>query len=100
MPKSSSLSRSHSASSSTPRPLPSPTSSTTHINPNPNPNSNREPDSEIMSSPPDDDDKSRGIKRVRRHLTTEISTRRADVVLLVCCVVSGLVDSTIYNGMV
>jgi hypothetical protein len=38
--------------------------------------------------------------RLRRHLETEVNTHHADLLLLVCCFLSGLVDSTIYNGMV
>lgn len=36
--------------------------------------------------------------RVRQHLDAVVSTKNTDVLMLVCCVISGLVDSTIYNG--
>ena len=37
-------------------------------------------------------------KKVRRHLNAVVSTKNADVLMIICCVISGLVDSTIYNG--
>ena len=33
-----------------------------------------------------------------KHLQVDISTQRADVLLLTCCLISGLTDSTIYDG--
>ena len=40
--------------------------------------------------------KSVGI--LRRHLFAEVTTAHADTLLLICCIISGLVDSTIYNA--
>ena len=36
--------------------------------------------------------------RMRRYFQVDISTNNADVLMVVCCLISGLVDSTIYNG--
>jgi len=36
--------------------------------------------------------------RLKRHFSTEVSTNHADVLLLTCCLISGFVDSTIYNA--
>ncbi|KAK3172869.1 hypothetical protein OEA41_006194 [Lepraria neglecta] len=38
------------------------------------------------------------IARLRVHFTTDVSTAHADILLLTCCFISGLVDSTIYNA--
>lgn len=35
-----------------------------------------------------------------RHFRVEISTQNADVLMLTCCLISGLMDSTIYDGMI
>lgn len=49
-----------------------------------------------------------GLKRVTkfskfskfsRYFQVDITTRNADVLLLACCLISGLTDSAIYNGM-
>lgn len=46
-----------------------------------------------------------GLKRVTkfskfsRYFQVEVTTRNADVLLLTCCLVSGLTDSAIYDGM-
>lgn len=37
-------------------------------------------------------------KRCKTYLATEVSTSHADVLLIACCFISGLVDSTIYNA--
>lgn len=67
-------------------------SSYSDLNPNPDPDMENSPDSNAHHAQPD--------ARIRRHLKTEVSKNHADLLLLVCCLVSGLVDSTIYNGMV
>ena len=36
---------------------------------------------------------------LKRYCETEVSTDHADILLLMCCVISGLVDSTVYNGI-
>ena len=33
-----------------------------------------------------------------KYLAAEVTTSRGDIVLLICCIISGLVDSTIYNA--
>ena len=38
------------------------------------------------------------ITRLRGHLNEDVSTSHADILMLTCCLVSGLVDSTIYNA--
>ena len=40
----------------------------------------------------------RGI-RLKRYLRAEVSTEHADVLLLWCCLISGLLDSVVYSGM-
>ena len=50
------------------------------------------------SSPPLDNSKSSFMIGLRKHLAVEITTSRGDIVLLICCTISGLVDSTIYNA--
>lgn len=37
---------------------------------------------------------------VKSHLAVEVSTNHVDLLLLVCCLVTGFIDSTVYNGMV
>ena len=37
---------------------------------------------------------------MRRYFRVDISTQNADLLLLTCCLISGLMDSTIYEGMV
>ena len=37
---------------------------------------------------------------MRRYFRVDISTQNADVLLLICCLISGLMDSTIYEGMI
>ena len=36
--------------------------------------------------------------QLKKHFNSQISTNHADVLLLACCLVSGLTDSTLYNG--
>lgn len=38
--------------------------------------------------------------RFRKHFAEEVTNSHADVLLLLCCVISGFVDSAIYNGTV
>ena len=38
------------------------------------------------------------ITRLQAHLNEDVSTSHADILMLTCCLVSGLVDSTIYNA--
>jgi hypothetical protein len=42
--------------------------------------------------------KAGAVNRLRAHLTEEVSTAHADILLLTCCLISGLVDSTIYDA--
>ena len=35
---------------------------------------------------------------MKRYFSAELTTSHADTLLLVCCIISGLVDSTIYNA--
>ena len=42
--------------------------------------------------------KSIRIKELKKHLSVEVTTSHADILLLICCIISGLVDSTIYNA--
>lgn len=41
---------------------------------------------------------SRPTQRLRQYLATEVDPNHADILLLSCCLISGLVDSTIYNA--
>lgn len=36
--------------------------------------------------------------QLKRHLNAEVKTDHADALMLLCCLISGFVDSTIYNG--
>ena len=38
------------------------------------------------------------VTRLQTHLNEDVSTSHADILMLTCCLVSGLVDSTIYNA--
>lgn len=38
------------------------------------------------------------IGALEKHFSVQVSTSHADVPLLICCIISGLVDSTIYNA--
>lgn len=37
---------------------------------------------------------------VKSHLALEVSTNHVDLLLLICCLVTGFIDSTVYNGMI
>lgn len=39
------------------------------------------------------------LLQMQRYLAVEVSTNHVDLLLLVCCLVTGFVDSTLYNGM-
>ena len=41
---------------------------------------------------------SRLTQKLRGHFTAEVTTDHADILLLSCCVISGMVDSTIYHA--
>jgi len=36
--------------------------------------------------------------RLKRHLNAEVKTDHVDVLMLLCCLISGFIDSTIYYG--
>ena len=36
--------------------------------------------------------------RLHGHFSTDVSTNHADILMLSCCFISGLVDSTVYDG--
>lgn len=38
------------------------------------------------------------ISGLKKHFSVDVSTAHADILLLTCCLISGLVDSTIYNA--
>ena len=38
------------------------------------------------------------LQSLKNHLTVEVATAHADILLLTCCIISGLVDSTIYHA--
>lgn len=40
------------------------------------------------------------LARLQNHFAEEVTNSHADVLLLLCCVISGFLDSAIYNGMV
>lgn len=42
--------------------------------------------------------KTAAVNRLRAHFAEEVSTAHADMLLLACCLISGFVDSTIYNA--
>ena len=63
------------------------------------------PDTEKgVESPPQEEQsptlrrKAGALNGLRAHLIEEVSTAHADILLLTCCLISGLVDSTIYNA--
>ena len=39
------------------------------------------------------------LEQLRRYFYEEVSTDHADLLMLACCLISGFVDSTLYNGM-
>ena len=41
--------------------------------------------------------KEHGVQ-AKKHFDAEVSTDHADVLMLFCCLISGFVDSTTYNG--
>ena len=49
-------------------------------------------------SPPLDNPQPSAMIRLTKHLAVEVTTSGGDIVLLICCIISGLVDSTIYNA--
>ena len=53
--------------------------------------------SRSVTCPPPSRLKSRAV-RFEKYFSVELSTNHADVLLLTCCIISGLVDSTIYNA--
>ena len=38
------------------------------------------------------------LERLKRHFSTDVATAHTDTLLLACCMISGLVDSTVYNA--
>ena len=42
--------------------------------------------------------KKQRILQIQEHLGADISTDRVDILMLVCCLISGFIDSTIYYG--
>lgn len=38
--------------------------------------------------------------KVRKHFAQEVSTDHADILMLICCLITGFLDSTLYNGIV
>ena len=36
--------------------------------------------------------------QLKHHFASEVTADHADILLLLCCIISGLVDSTVYNG--
>lgn len=38
------------------------------------------------------------LQSLKNYLTVEVATAHADILLLTCCIISGLVDSTIYHA--
>ena len=37
--------------------------------------------------------------QLKLYSAAEVSADHADILLLLCCIISGLVDSTVYNGV-
>ena len=54
------------------------------------------PEPARTSSPPNP--KPTTISGLKKHFSVEVTTAHGDVLLLICCIISGLVDSTIYNA--
>lgn len=52
-----------------------------------------------ITRPGDPSEKSFGEK-MKKHFTQEVSTDHADILMLFCCLITGFLDSTLYNGMV
>lgn len=38
------------------------------------------------------------LNGLKKHFSVQVTTAHGDVILLICCIISGLVDSTIYNA--
>ena len=38
------------------------------------------------------------LERLKTHFLTDVATAHTDTLLLACCLISGLVDSTVYNA--
>lgn len=38
------------------------------------------------------------LSRVRKYFDMDVTTNHADLLMLLCCLVTGFVDSTLYNG--
>lgn len=38
------------------------------------------------------------VERLKKHFSADVTTAHADILLLTCCLISGLVDSTVYNA--
>lgn len=39
------------------------------------------------------------LEYAKGHLAVEVSTNHVDLLLLLCCLVTGFIDSTVYSGM-
>lgn len=44
------------------------------------------------------DGKRTTINGLKKHFSVQVTTTHGDVILFICCIISGLVDSTIYNA--
>lgn len=51
-----------------------------------------------QSPPPAEAVKLSKKRTLQSHLGEDVAVQNADSLLLLCCLVSGLIDSTIYNG--
>lgn len=40
------------------------------------------------------------LPKMKKHLAQEVSTDHANILMLVCCLITGFLDSTLYNGIV
>lgn len=36
--------------------------------------------------------------KMKKHFAQEVSTDHADILMLICCLITGFLDSTLYNG--
>ena len=50
-----------------------------------------------VKRPPPSSLKSRAV-RLEKYFSAELSTNHADILVLTCCIISGLIDSTIFNA--
>lgn len=48
---------------------------------------------------PESKEGSTRVTKFSRYFQVDVTTRNADVLLLTCCIISGLTDSAIYDGM-